>query len=114
MNGKIYAPWPDEVVLNLNAFQLRGEFHPFTCGIDSDHGSLIALPGGWICPDDDCDYTQNWAHEFMGATYPSEPGRRGDMTVTADGSWWRWVALGSSIKGRWCPLPSPVRAVSEP
>jgi hypothetical protein len=25
--------------------------------------NLIATEGGWICPV--CDYTQNWAHNFM-------------------------------------------------
>lgn len=46
--------------------------HPFTCvnrgdgnhrDIYGDLGALIPTVRGWICPF--CDYTQNWAHEFM-------------------------------------------------
>lgn len=65
MNGRVYAPWDYEMVAHLNGYQQAGTMHPFTCGIDSSHGSLIALCGGWICPDDSCDYTQEWAHSFM-------------------------------------------------
>jgi hypothetical protein len=61
-----------EQVANLDAFQKRGRFHPFTCpnrgdgrhfhnGID--HGVLIPTVRGWICQC--CDYTQGWAHDFM-------------------------------------------------
>jgi len=43
--------------------------HPFTCATgetkkDLDgEGVLVATPEGWVCPY--CDYTQNWAHDFM-------------------------------------------------
>lgn len=61
---------PDEVV-NLDAYQRQGHFHPFTCpNRDRDHrvmggdlGALIPTVRGWICPF--CDFTQNWAHDFM-------------------------------------------------
>lgn len=61
---------PQEVE-NLNDYQNAGMVHPFTCGsgnrCDENHaggeGKLIATVRGWICPF--CDYTQNWAHDFM-------------------------------------------------
>lgn len=44
--------------------------HPFTCANRSDHpvvagdrGVLVPTVRGWICPF--CDYTQDWAHDFM-------------------------------------------------
>lgn len=62
---------PDQVA-SLEKFQRSGRFHPFTCvnrgdgnhrdtGVDL--GALVPTVRGWICPY--CDYTQNWAHEFM-------------------------------------------------
>lgn len=59
----IRAPWTDEQVANLNAFQHDPRFHPFTCGNDSSHRVLVASQEGWHC--EDCDYKQDWAHEFM-------------------------------------------------
>ena len=67
MTEKIRAPWTSEQVEALNRFQQRGGMHPFTCGLDR-HGNakvLIATEYGWRCPDDECDYTQDWAHAFM-------------------------------------------------
>lgn len=57
-----------EEVVSLNEFQRSGVFHPFTCGTKEKHGrgdaeELVATLDGWVCPS--CDYTQNWAHEFM-------------------------------------------------
>jgi hypothetical protein len=55
----------------LNAYQTRGRMHPFTCGRKSTgppHPSdsvLKATVAGWICPVEDCGYTQEWAHSFM-------------------------------------------------
>ena len=46
--------------------------HPFTCEnrgdgnhrvILGDLGTLLPTVRGWICPF--CDYTQDWAHDFM-------------------------------------------------
>lgn len=72
----IVAPWTDEQVETLNAFQRSGFFHPFTCGErderhqqyretngDRDDGLLVAYNDGWRCPV--CDWRQNWAHSFM-------------------------------------------------
>lgn len=57
------SPWTDEQVKNLNAFQACGFMHPFTCGNDQCRCDLTATNAGWVCPR--CDYTQDWAHDFM-------------------------------------------------
>jgi hypothetical protein len=58
---------PDEVV-NLDDHQRNDRLHPFTCPNHNDENhrdkmNLIPTVRGWICPF--CDYTQNWAHNFM-------------------------------------------------
>ena len=63
---EIKAPWTDEQVEGLNAFQHSGVLHEFTCGKRDNHkgeGLLRATNDGWVC--DECDYTQNWAHAFQ-------------------------------------------------
>ena len=66
----ITAPFTPEQVEALNFYQTSGVGHPFTCGgnrTDEKHldgeGILVAEESGWKCPF--CDYTQDWAHEFM-------------------------------------------------
>ena len=67
----VKKPWTQSQVDALNAFQIRRQLHPFTCGsgnrTDAAHldgeGLLVATPNGWICPY--CDYRQDWAHPFM-------------------------------------------------
>lgn len=68
----LVPPWSAEQVENLNRFQSSGQWHPFTCGNDDLHAALnrvrpalVATTIGWVCPDDDCDYMQAWAHPFM-------------------------------------------------
>jgi hypothetical protein len=67
--AEIQAPFTPEQVAALNRFQQNENGHPFTCanGRDDKHldgeGVLVATPEGWICPY--CDYTQDWAHDFM-------------------------------------------------
>lgn len=60
---------------NLAFNQTQGPIHPFTCPNrgDGSHrkaygdlGALVATTRGWICPF--CDYTQDWAHDFMANT----------------------------------------------
>lgn len=66
MTNRITAPWADAVVAALNASQRSGVMHPFTCG--NEHRmrqTLVAEEDGWHCPDDACDYRQDWAHAFM-------------------------------------------------
>jgi len=66
--------WTEDQVNALNQYQKAGQFHPFTCNNRNDgnhpdepkygdHSVLRAGPNGWYC--EYCDYTQNWAHDFM-------------------------------------------------
>jgi len=72
MSEQIEAPWESDQVKSLNDWQIHGDMPAFTCikrddgehrHIGRDTGMLIATKNGWICPF--CDYSQNWAHEFM-------------------------------------------------
>ena len=62
------APFTDDQVVSLNAYQASGVMHPFTCGQRDLPGHkpsdrLWASTNGWFC--EHCDYTQDWAHGFM-------------------------------------------------
>ena len=61
----ITAPWTADQVNSLNGYQRMAWGHPFTCGNGCrvEGQPLVATVHGWICVY--CDYTQNWAHEFM-------------------------------------------------
>jgi citrate lyase beta subunit len=62
----IEAPWTEDQVAALNAFQVSGVMHPFTCENDHElHQTLIAERDGWHCPDPECSFTQNWALSVM-------------------------------------------------
>lgn len=79
--NRTLAPWTDEQVKNLNDYQEAGAFHSFTCSACRDNPKnhqydpkfecsilvgdfpLTATNTGWIC--NSCNYTQNWAHDFM-------------------------------------------------
>lgn len=70
MGHKIFAPFTDKQVEQLNRYQQSNFFHPFTCGgdrTDESHldgeGVLVAENSGWKCPY--CPYRQDWAHSFM-------------------------------------------------
>jgi len=56
----VFAPWTDEQVQNLKEFQEFEPMHPFTCVCRE---KLIPTKDGWICSK--CDYTQNYAYDFM-------------------------------------------------
>jgi hypothetical protein len=58
---KVTAPFTESQVISLNRFQTCGRVHPFTCG--KCRSDLVAATDGWHCPT--CDYTQDWAHDFM-------------------------------------------------
>jgi hypothetical protein len=66
-----WAPWSEDQVASLNAYQESGHFHPFTCGQRDDDGEahlLRATREGWYCPK--CaaqgkDYSQAWCHGWM-------------------------------------------------
>lgn len=55
------APWDQSTIDRLNKYQADGQFHPYTCGNNSQH-VLQATPNGWICPVEGCGYVQDWAH----------------------------------------------------
>ena len=55
------APFTPQQVEALNKYQNCGIWHPFTCG--NCRNVLTATEKGWICSQ--CDYTQDWAHDFM-------------------------------------------------
>lgn len=64
----VRAPFTVRQVAALNDWQASGRFHPFTCGKRDDHqseGVLVATREGWVCEEPGCDYTQDWAHDFM-------------------------------------------------
>lgn len=62
--GQIHKPFTDDQVDSLNEYQTSDVCHPFTCGGEACRNVLVATNDGWTCPS--CDYTQDWAHEFMG------------------------------------------------
>lgn len=66
---KKYPPWDLEVIQTLWARQTDPTKHPYTCAV---HGTARLIPtyNGWECPEDNCDYTQNWCH-FLDA-HPEE------------------------------------------
>lgn len=68
----IYAPWTDEQVAALNRWQEGDNIHPFTC-VEHSKSPLLADKYGWVCLEDDCDYHQNWAHDFMLEPPPEHP-----------------------------------------
>jgi hypothetical protein len=68
--GSTLAPWSEETVRALNAFQQSGRWHPFTCQEDRHavggdgvmpRPVLVATPSGWSCSDPGCDQDQHWA-----------------------------------------------------
>lgn len=66
----IRAPFTQDQVWSLNAYQDSAPFHPYTCPNRTTHpddgrrdrGILIATTLGWTCPH--CTYTQTWAHQW--------------------------------------------------
>jgi len=63
MSNQIAAPFSDDQVASLNAYQASDSFHPFTCGSLECREVLQADSDGWSCAK--CSYRQDWAHEFM-------------------------------------------------
>jgi hypothetical protein len=85
--GAIVAPWSTETVETLNAYQVAGVMHPFTCALDSGHGAgyLLATKQGWVCTEDGCGYTQDWAHDFMTTKAARTPfWQRAEVPAKAD------------------------------
>jgi hypothetical protein len=68
-------PWAPDVVDALNAAQVAGRVHPFTCGVSSGHGPgyLTATTEGWVCTEPGCDYRQTWALAAMTEPWARAP-----------------------------------------
>jgi hypothetical protein len=64
LGRKISAPWTDDQIASLNAYQKSGVFHEYTCRNDGCPAFLMATPAGWVCAVS-CSYTQNWAYALM-------------------------------------------------
>jgi hypothetical protein len=65
MSEHVRAPFSMEAAFALNSYRFGAQSwgHPYTC--PRDHGvqvRLVAMPDGWHCPVDTCDYRQGWAH----------------------------------------------------
>jgi hypothetical protein len=71
MQGTIEAPWTENQVASLNAYQKVSNHHAFTCGERDPDGSehvLVAMWEGWYCPRcaaNGKSYVQSWCHAFM-------------------------------------------------
>lgn len=76
------VPFTEDQVASLNAFQVSGYMHPFTCGNECRPGVLIAQTDGWHCST--CGYRQDWAHDF-----------------TAD---WSWAEAAARV-APWVKIP---------
>jgi hypothetical protein len=63
VSEQAWAPFTDEHVASLNAYQVEGAGHPFTCETDNCRGILQATHDGWHCWN--CDYRQGWAWSWM-------------------------------------------------
>jgi hypothetical protein len=74
---QVQAPWSDDQVDALNAWQQLDHVHPFTCPEDHLAGavSLVATPTGWVCPQGKCKRTQSWAYRLMldASQHPANP-----------------------------------------
>ena len=56
----------DDQVASLNAYQVAGVMHPFTCGHRTHSTELVAYPEGWRCPLSPASgVVQQWARSFM-------------------------------------------------
>lgn len=64
MIKRVEAPWTDDQVASLNAYQKAGPFHPFTYGEGNEQVDLIATAAGWVAHHGG-PVVQKWAHEFM-------------------------------------------------
>lgn len=89
----VHAPWTEKQVACLVAWQESSFAHSYTCPNRSDvlHGhqygdigGLKPTTDGWVCLD--CDYTQDWAHDFSLAWEESGHGWQ-YVKPRPDGSW---------------------------
>lgn len=74
------APFTDEQVGRLVAWQLSPFVHGFTCGNREDHawrmadyGGLTPTKDGWVCEEPGCGFTQDWCYDMMLEPIPASP-----------------------------------------
>lgn len=66
---KIIAPWTEQQVRDLNDWQAGNRLELVVCGAEHHLGwlpKLVATESGWVCPEVECNYQQDWAYLFMG------------------------------------------------
>ncbi len=65
---QVHAPWDEDQVASLNAYQASGVFHPFTGNNDllpwGEDDVLVAQEDGWHSTVD-ASYRQMWAWGWM-------------------------------------------------
>lgn len=63
---QVEAPWTEDQVASLNAYQASGRGHPFTGTrrLDGTETILIATTAGWVA-NPGGPVVQTWAHDFM-------------------------------------------------
>lgn len=72
------APWTDDQVASLNAYQKADVMHPFT----SEGEDLVATKDGWVMQNDPVEVVQDWAHEWMADWgWSAAKGSIGDMAM---------------------------------
>lgn len=59
----IKAPWPDDFIKRLRRWNSCGYAHEYTCGEEGCRAPLRPTTDGWVCDEEGCGYTQDWAHE---------------------------------------------------
>lgn len=83
------APWTEQQVAALNAFQRSGRGLVFTCDQHPMKQTLIAELDGWHCPDESCGHHETWAYPWMAdrrlaaMVYAQEPPPRPPQTGLA-------------------------------
>jgi hypothetical protein len=76
MSEHVRAPFSMEAAFALNSYQFGAQSwgHPYTCPEDhAESVRLVAMPDGWHCPVDTCDYRQPWAHASHAGAVPYGP-----------------------------------------
>jgi hypothetical protein len=62
--SSVKAPFTDDQIQSINAYQMSGAFHPFTCGTPGCRAVLMATRDGMIC--NTChQWHQDWVHTEM-------------------------------------------------
>ena len=74
MSDKVFAPFTDEQVASINAYQAYDICCPFCCADRDCLAVLQATPGGMVCPR--CGSRREWVYWFMADWTWSYPASR--------------------------------------